>query len=327
LWDRFEEILIRKAEQGVEIKLLFDDLGSIAAAPKNIIKKLGIYGIQVKLFNPVHKYISRLYMNYRNHQKITVIDGNIGYTGGTNLADEYANLYPKLGHWKDTAVRLEGDAVWSLTVTFIKMWEFESDVTLNYESYRPIIQSYGEQGFYQPFTDGPINNLDNVAETIYRKIINNATEYVYIMTPYLIIDNTMKDALCTAAVSGTDVRIILPKIWDNRYVHMVTQSNYGDLLRAGVKIYEYSPGYIHAKTIISDDDHAVTGTINMDYRSFYLHYENGVWICGAPVLECIKKDMVDTFDICEEILFDDWIRRPLHIKILQAVLRFYAVLL
>jgi cardiolipin synthase len=242
LWDRFEEILIRKAEQGVEIKLLFDDLGSIAAAPKNIIKKLGIYGIQVKLFNPVHKYISRLYLNYRNHQKITVIDGNIGYTGGTNLADEYANLYPKLGHWKDTAVRLEGDAVWSLTVTFIKMWESESDVTLNYESYRPIIQSYGEQGFYQPFTDGPINNLDNVAETIYRKIINNATEYVYIMTPYLIIDNTMKDALCTATVSGTDVRIILPKIWDKWYVHMVTQSNYGDLLRAGVMIYEYSPG-------------------------------------------------------------------------------------
>ena len=146
------------------------------------------------------------------------------------------------------------------------------------------------------------------------------------MTPYLVIDNTMKEALCTAALSGTDIRIIVPKIWDKWYVHMVTQSNYGDLLRAGVRIYEYSPGYVHAKTIISDDDHAVTGTINMDYRSFYLHYENGVWICGAPVLEYIKKDMTNTFDVCEEMLLDDWMRRPLRIKCLQTVLRLYAVL-
>jgi cardiolipin synthase len=161
---------------------------------------------------------------------------------------------------------------------------------------------------------------------MYRKIINTANKYVYITTPYLVIDNTMMEALCTAALGGTDVRIITPKIWDHWYVHMVTQSNYGELLEAGVKIYEYTPGYIHAKTIISDDDHAVTGTINMDYRSFYLHYENGVWICGAPVLEIIKKDIIDTFDVSEEIFLEAWLNRPWYVKVGQKILRLFAVL-
>jgi len=326
LWKKFEELMIRKAEQGVEIRLMFDDLGSIVTAPDNLIKRLAGHGIQAKRFNPVHRYVSRLYINYRNHQKIAVIDGNVGYTGGTNLADEYANIYPKHGHWKDTAIRLEGDAVWSLTVAFLQMWESESNNNSDYEVYRPTYSCDG-QGFYQPFTDGPVNNPDNPAEVMYRTIINNAKDYVYITTPYLVIDNTMMEALCTVALGGTDVRIITPKIWDHWYVHMVTQSNYGELLAAGVKIYEYTPGYIHAKTIISDDDHAVTGSINMDYRSFYLHFENSVWICGAPVLKDIKRDIEETFEVCEEIRLDDWLRRPWYVKCLQTVLRLFAVLL
>jgi len=326
LWDRIEDVLIRKAGQGVDVRLMFDDLGSIVTAPDNLIKKLKKHNIQAMRFNPVHRYISRLYLNYRNHQKITVIDGNIGYTGGTNIADEYANIYPKHGHWKDTAIRLEGDAVWSLTVTFLQMWESESNTVTDYEVYRPTISGEG-QGFYQPFSDGPVNNPDNPAEVMYRTIINNAKDYVYITTPYLVIDNTMLEALCTAAQGGTDVRIITPKIWDHWYVHTVTRSNYGELLESGVRIYEYTPGYMHAKTIISDDDHAVMGSINMDYRSFHLHYENGVWICGTPVLQEIKKDICDTFEVCEEINLDEWLRRPWYVKFIQTILRVFAVLL
>ena len=327
IWDKFEDVLVRKARQGVEIRLMYDDLGSIITAPDDLPEKLKAFDIQVAQFNPVQRHISRLYINYRNHQKITVIDGNIAYTGGANLADQYANLFPKHGHWKDTAIRLEGDAVWSLTVAFLQMWESESEEKIIYANYRPSKSSSNSAGYYQPFTDGPVNNPDNPAEVLYRKLINNAKNYVYITTPYLIIDNTMMDSLCNAALGGTDVRIITPKIWDQWYVHMVTQSNYGELLRSGVRVYEYTPGFIHAKTIISDDEHAVTGTINMDYRSFYLHYENGVWICGSPVLADIKNDIMDTFDISEEIQLEAWSHRPLRIKIIQAVLRLFAVLL
>ena len=325
LWDRFEKLLISKASQGVEVRLLFDDFGSIVTAPNNLIKRLASHGIPAKRFNPVHRYLSRLYANYRNHQKIAVIDGNVGYTGGTNLADEYANYYPKLGHWKDTAIRLEGDAVWSLTVTFLQMWESESSEMSDYEAYRPAY-SCETRGFLQPFADGPTNNFDNPAEVMYRTIINNAREYVYITTPYLVIDNTMMKALCAAAQSGADVRIITPSVWDHWYVHMVTRSNYGELLAAGARIYEYTPGYIHAKTIISDDDNAVIGSINMDYRSFHMHFENGVWICGAPVLGDIKRDIEETFDVCKEILLDEWRRRPWYVKVMQTILRPFAVL-
>lgn len=325
LWDRIHEVLRRKAGQGVEVRLMYDDFGSIITAPVNLIKELERENIKVVAFNPVHRYVSRLYINYRNHQKIAVVDGSIGYTGGTNLADEYANIYAKLGHWKDTAIRLEGDAVWSLTVTFLQMWEAEMGIQEDYLNYRPELKITGD-GFYQPFSDGPVNEPHNPAEAVYRQIIASATEYVYITTPYLIIDSSMTNALSLAAMGGVDVRIITPGIGDHWYVHMVTRSNYGKLMEAGVRIYEYSPGYIHAKTIISDDEHGVTGSINMDYRSFYLHFENGVWICGGPVLEDIKKDITETFRVCREISLEEWKRRPWYIKFMQTILRLFAPL-
>lgn len=325
LWERIHEALRRKAAQGVEVRILFDDFGSIITAPNNLIRQLESEGIQARAFNPVHRYISRLYLNYRNHQKIAVIDGNIGYTGGTNLADEYANLYPKHGHWKDTAIRLNGDAVWSLTVTFLQMWEAENGKPEDYTEYKPTVRMKAD-GFFQPFADGPVNNPRNPAETMYSQVISNAKDYVYITTPYLVIDDAMIKTLCTAAMGGTDVRIVTPKIWDHWYVHMVTRSNYGRLLEAGVRIYEYTPGYIHAKTIISDDDQAITGSINMDYRSFNLHFENGVWICGAPVLKKIKEDITATFKVCEEINLEKWKQRPWQEKFLQSLLRLFAPL-
>ena len=325
LWDRVYDVLKRKAAQGVEVRILYDDAGSIFALPDEFETDIAGDGIHALPFNPVRRYISRLYVNYRNHQKITIIDGNIAYTGGTNIADEYVNLYPKYGHWKDTAVRLEGDAVWSQTVMFLQMWEVESGLGEDYQQYRPDSIVEGD-GYYQPFTDGPVNEPDNPAEATYRYMITNAHEYVYITTPYLVVDNAMLGILCMAAVSGADVRIVTPKNSDHWYVHAVTRFNYGRLLEAGVRIYEYSPGYIHAKTILSDDDHAITGSINMDYRSFYLHFENGIWICGAPVLQDIKKDMLDTFEVSEEITLETWKARSWSVKLLQAVLRLFAPL-
>jgi cardiolipin synthase len=326
LWDRFHKVLKRKASQGVDVRLLFDDMGSIIVLPDNLLRELKNEKIMAHRFNPVHKHISRFYVNYRNHQKIAVIDGNIGYIGGTNLADEYANLYTKHGHWKDTAIRMEGDAVWSLTITFLQMWMSETGIQEDCFLYRPTVEMKGD-GFYLPFSDGPVNNPDNPAEMMYLKMIFNAKDYVYITTPYLVIDNPMLDALCAAARGGVEVRIITPKIWDHWYVHMVTRSNYGRLIEAGVRIYEYTPGYIHAKTIISDDEHAITGSINMDYRSFYLHFENGVWMCGTPVLKDIIRDLNETFKVCEKISLEEWKNRPLHIKILQAFLRLFIPLL
>ncbi|HQP24720.1 MAG TPA: cardiolipin synthase [Smithellaceae bacterium] len=326
LWDRVHEILKLKAAQGVEVRFLYDDLGSIFTLPKDFVKSLSADRISAQRFNPAHKYLSRLYLNFRNHQKIVVIDGRIGYTGGTNLADEYANLYEKHGHWKDAAIRLTGEAVWGLTVTFLQMWEAETELPEDYERYHPRTDVAGH-GFYQPFDDGPVNHEHNPAEAVYRQTIHSAQSYVWITTPYLVIDEIMIDALSTAAVGGVDVRIVTPKIWDHWYVHMVTRSNYGRLLESGVRIYEYTPGYIHAKTILSDDIHAVTGSINMDYRSFYLHFENGVSIYGAPVLQEIKSDMLAIFMVSEEISLEQWERRPYRVKILQSFLRLFIPLL
>lgn len=325
LWDRIHGLLRQKARQGVEVRVLFDDLGSITKISDSVVSELQREGIQVLRFNPVHKHIFRLLINYRNHQKIAVIDGNIGYVGGTNIADEYVNITHPLGHWKDTAIRLEGAAVWGLTVTFLQMWDTESNLQSDYRRYAPADRA-GGTGFFQPFADGPVNNPQNPAAEMYSQIIAGARQYVYIATPYLVIDNSMKDTLCMAAKGGVDVRIATPKQWDHWYVHMVTQSNYGDLLAAGVRIYEYSPGFLHAKMILSDDDNGVIGSINMDYRSFFLHFENGVWICGAPVLQDIKKDMMDIFAVSEEIQLEEWKNRPPYKKIAQDILRIFAPL-
>lgn len=324
LWDRVFEILKRKAAQGVEIRLMYDDAGSIVTVPKDFISTVSAYNIQVMRYSPIHRYISQLHINYRNHQKIAVIDGHIGYTGGTNLADEYANIYPKHGHWKDTAIRLEGEAVWSLTVFFLQLWDAESGERTDYARYK-CNQTAGDEGYFQPFMDGPVNNPENPAEVMYRTIIANAKDYVYITTPYLVIDNTMMALLCSAAQSGVDVRLITPKVWDHWYVHTVSRSNYPELLQAGVKVYEYTPGYIHAKTIISDDDHCITGSINMDYRSFNLHFENGVWICGAPVIKNMKDDILNTFAVCEEMTLEKMEKRPWYIKVAETILRIFAI--
>lgn len=335
LWDKVHAVLVRKAAAGVEVRLLYDDVGSMFFFSAQFKARLRREGIQVMAFGEAQRLLSRFYVNYRNHQKIAIIDGRVGYTGGTNLADEYANIYPKHGHWKDTAIRMEGPAVWSMTVTFLEMWETESGIAEDYRNYRtepvPAVvvppDSTSGEGFCQPFSDGPVNNPNNPAEMMYRQMIASAKRTVYITTPYLIIDDAMMDTLCMAAQGGVDVRIATPRIWDHWYVHVVTRSNYRRLVEAGVRVYEYVPGFLHAKTLICDDDHALTGSVNMDYRSFHLHFENAVWLCGVPVLAEIKQDFLDTLAVCEEVTLDSLRQISWPRRLLQSFFRLLAPLL
>lgn len=241
-------------------------------------------------------------MNYRDHRKITVVDGNVGFCGGINIADEYINRYEKHGHWKDTAVLLRGDGVWNLTALFLSLWNFSKPTDEEFDQFKPTI-SCESDGFVQPFGDSPLDRL-NVSEETYMQIISRATRYVYITTPYLILDNEMTTALSIAARSGVDVRILTPHVPDKWYVHEVTRSFYQPLLDAGVKIYEYTPGFIHAKMYVSDDEVAVVGTANMDYRSFYLHFECGVCFYQSSLIQDVKQDFLQTLTLSQQIPLD-----------------------
>ncbi|OQB15753.1 MAG: putative cardiolipin synthase YwiE [Firmicutes bacterium ADurb.Bin193] len=324
IWDRLYEVLKRKAAEGVEIRIMYDDAGSITTNTRSFVSELKTDGIKHIAFNPMYRYVDRLYFNYRNHQKIAVIDGNIAYTGGINIGDEYANLYKKHGHWKDCAVRLEGEGAWGLTRIFLEMWEFSGGVETNdYSIYYPTKKGVGK-GFYQPFADGPTNNPRNPAETMYIQMIANAKDFVYITTPYLTPDERLTDTMITAAKSGVDIRIVTPNIFDHWYTRFITRSYYDHLLKNGVKIYEYTPGFMHSKMILSDGKSAIVGSVNLDYRSFYLHYECGVWMCNVPLAEDIKKDFENIFGVSDEISLERWRKRPWTDKAIEMGLRVFA---
>lgn len=327
IWDKMHEILVQKIKAGIEVKFLYDDFGAMIRTGKHFRRELEEEGFEISVFNPIHKYTDKLYMNYRSHQKILVIDGNIGYTGGFNLADEYANLIERFGVWKDNAIRMEGGAVWGLTVTFLQMWEVsQGRAEIDFERYRPTVTEPKGDVYCQVISDGPANNPNNPIENTYMQMIQYAEKYLYITTPYLIIEEHMQEALIMAVKSGVDVRIITPNIADKKRVKLITNFNYGMLLRSGIKIYEYTPGFIHAKTILNDTC-GIIGTINMDYRSFYLHYENGVWMSGESVLKSIKADMDKTIALSREVTYDEWINRPFIMKVCQMVLNLFATLM
>lgn len=327
IWQDILEVLTRKVQEGVEVKLLFDDFGTLRINTHAFKKDIKARGIEMCIFNPIHQDVARLSFNYRNHQKMTIIDGNIGYTGGFNLADEYANHITRFGHWKDSGIRLYGEGVYSFTCFFLEMWRISNQgVEINDADYKPCV-AVREEGYVQPFMGGPHRNPHNPTEGAYTRMINKARDYVYITTPYLVLDQKMLGDLRSAAESGVDVRIIVPKIYDKWYVYMVNVSNYGKLMAAGVRIYEYDPGFIHAKNVIADDECAICGTINMDYRSFYLHYECGVFISETSAVQDMKEDFMRTLEKCSEMDLESWSKRPVGNKIVQAALKLLSPLL
>lgn len=326
LWDKVHEILKRKVAQGVEVKFLYDDFGAAVRTRKYFKQILEHEGMEVRVFNPVHKYAGELYMNYRSHQKIVVVDGEVGFTGGFNLADEYANLIERFGVWKDTGVRLIGDAVWNLTVVFLQMWEASAEEKehVDYLKYKRMAAVTGDT-CCQVISDGPANNPNNPIERIYNQMITFSDRYLYITTPYLVIEDYMKESLIEAVRRGVDVRIVTPNIPDKKYAKLLTNYNYGSLLKQGIRIYEYTPGFIHAKQILTENA-AIVGTINMDYRSFYLHYENGVWMSGEQIQNALKLDFENLFATGREISYDEWKNRPRSWKIIQPLLNLFSTL-
>ncbi len=327
VWSDILEVLTRKVKEGVEVKLLFDDFGTLRINTQAFRRDLKSRGIEMSIFNPIHRDMVRMSFNYRNHKKITVIDGNIGYTGGFNLADEYANYIERFGHWKDSGIRLYGDGVYSFTCFFLNMWRIvNKNVRINDADYRPQAHVF-QEGYVQPFMGGPHRNPHNPTEGVYTRMINKARDYIYITTPYLVLDQSMRDDLTSAAQSGVDVCIIVPRIYDKWYVYMVNVSNYGKLMEAGVHIYEYKPGFIHAKNVIADDECAICGTINTDYRSFYLHYECGVFLSEMEAVKDMKEDFLRTLEECEEMDLAHWSKRPIGNKVMQAALKVLSPLL
>lgn len=326
LWDRIHSVLLSKIQQGVKVLFMYDDFGAMFRTNKFFQEQLEDEGFEVKIFNPVHKYIDKLYMNFRSHQKIVVIDGIIGYTGGMNIADEYANYIQRFGVWKDTAVRIKGNAVDGLINTFLQMWNISDGK--GYYEYNDFSvaknENYGNT-YCHVISDGPANNPDNPIENVYRQMVYYSKEFLYITTPYLIIEDDMYNAIESAVKSGVDVRIITPKIPDKKMVKLLTNYNYGRLLKAGARIYEYTPGFIHAKMIVNESS-AIVGTINMDYRSFYLHYECGAWMCSKDVVYDVKNDILNTIKVSEEITYEEWKNRPLRTKIYQSFLSLFKTL-
>lgn len=328
MWGSILEILKEKASMGVDVRVIYDDIGSLLTLPYRYDKKLEAMGIKCCVFNPLIPLLS-IKLNNRDHRKIAVIDGHTGFTGGINLADEYIHKIKKYGHWKDSAIMLKGDAVWSLAVIFLSMWDYIRGVEENFKKFKPDA-THGNpidiDGYVQPFTDNPLDG-EAVGETVYLNLIYKAKRYVYITTPYLIIGNEMVTALTSAAKCGVDVRIITPYYSDKWFVHEVTRSCFNFLIESGVRIYEYLPGFIHSKTYVVDDEYGVVGTINMDFRSLYMHFECGVWMYNSGSIKDIKEDFQNTLLMCKQIKREDLEKIRWYRKLLRVVLRVFSPLM
>ena len=299
MWNGILDILAEKAQSGVEVRVMYDDMGSVAKLPMTYPKKLKKLGIQCVKFNPFRPVLSGIHNN-RDHRKITVIDGKVGFVGGANLADEYINVTSPFGHWKDSAVRLKGEVVKSLTLMFLTAYQLQTGRVEEIGQYIPQeFETYESEGCVQPYLDGPAPAYKHhIGENVYINLINAAQNYLYITTPYLIIDHELQTALRSAALRGVDVRIVTPHIPDKKLVFNITRSNYKPLMDCGVKIYEYKPGFVHAKNFLADDKVGVVGTINLDYRSLTHHYECAVWLHKVAALSTLKEDFDRTFGEC-----------------------------
>ena len=317
-WDTVLDVLKRKVAEGVEVLLMYDDMGSIGTLPRNYYKELRRYGIRAVAFNPVRPRLNPK-LNYRDHRKVCIIDGNVAISGGLNMADEYINKSVRFGHWKDNCFILRGDGVWNYTFMFLQLWSYSAPEEYQVDDFGPYmptqIPSGGGDGYIQSFGDSPLDEF-TVAENVYISLINSARRYVWISTPYLILDSSMANALILASRSGVDVRIITPSIPDKKSVYAHTRANYRRLLANGVRIFEYEPGFIHSKMFVADDCTAIVGTANMDFRSFFLHFESGTIFYGGRIVGAVRDDFNGTFGLCKEITLREYEARPWGQKVL-----------
>ena len=322
-------LLERKAQQGLDVRLIYDDLGCFMSLPADYHRQLEQKGIKCFVFNRFRPILSSL-QNNRDHRKIVSIDGKVAFTGGVNLADEYANVVERFGHWKDAAIMLEGEGAWSLTLIFLQMWNMSPShaADASYGSFYPWKESpcpVPPDGFVQPYADSPIDE-ENVGEHVYIQIINKAKKYVYITTPYLVPDDNLLSALALAAKSGVDVRIITPHRWDKWFVAIISRSYYRQLISAGVKVYEYTSGFNHGKTFVCDDVVATVGTTNLDYRSLYLHFECGVLVYQGGAVQAVKEDFLRTVPKSHEMTLKECARNAFQ-RVAPDVLRIFAPLM
>ena len=323
-WDSILAILKEKAKAGVDVRVLYDDIGCMATLPGNYAKRLAKDGIHATPYSRLKGHADSEFNN-RNHRKILVIDGTVGYTGGVNIADEYIGVVEKYGHWKDVGLRLEGEAVWELTQLFLVDWGMNRKKA-EIPTYPCFPKQEGHQnGYVIPFGDGPKPLYDrNVGKTVIQELISCATQYVYITTPYLIIDNDLCTTLENAALRGVDVKLVVPHIPDKKLVFAMTRSFYPRLMKAGVNIYEYTPGFIHAKCYLVDDLYAMVGTINLDYRSLVHHFENGVWMYATSCIPHIKADIEETLALSTQVPY----KAPSpFLRFFRSIGRFFAPLL
>ena len=328
-WHRIQQVLEDRVKAGVEVRVFYDDMGSIGFINTDFTKKMEAVGIRCRVFNPFMPGLN-LFLNNRDHRKITVIDGKVGFTGGYNLANEYFNLTHPYGQWKDTGIRLEGDAVRSLTVTFLEMWNAVSDKDENDTDFEQFLPKYPYEaqqiGFVQPYADSPLDN-EQVGEEVYISMVNKAEKYCWFMTPYLIITDEMTHALTLAAKRGVDVRIITPGIPDKKQIYSITRSFYHGLVKDGVRIYEWTPGFCHAKMSVADDCMATCGTINLDYRSLYHHFENGCFMADCDAVLDIRNDLQETMKECREVTEKYRTGRSAYLRLGQLFMRLFAGLL
>jgi cardiolipin synthase len=330
MWDEILGILERKVKEGVEVRFMYDGMCSLTLLPNGYVKQLQEKGINAKEFSPI-KPVLTTYQNNRDHRKILVVDGHTAFTGGVNLADEYINRKVRFGHWKDTGVMLKGDAVTSFTMMFLEMWDISEKEPDDYGKYLKDPEYFyplelSREGFVIPYGDSPLDG-ETIGKQVYLDIIHSAKQYVYIMTPYLILDYEMVKALTFAAKRGVETVIIMPRIPDKKYAFLLARSHYLELIRAGVQIREYKPGFVHAKVFSSDGTKAVVGTINMDFRSLYLHFECAVYLYRNEVIRGIDRDFKDTLEKCRIVSLEDVRNYPWYERFAGRALRLFAPLM
>lgn len=327
-FERIKEVMFQKAKEGVEVRIFYDDMGSVGFLDKKFKKEMEENHIQCRIFNEFSP-LKVFFINNRDHRKITVIDGKVGYTGGYNMADEYFDIIHPFGEWKDTGIKLVGPAVNSLTLIFLENWNGieHTDSAEDIKKYIVDNSNYEAEekdGVIIPYADGPIDR-EPMAESVYLNLIRDAKRFIFISTPYLLITDDMTRELCDAVKRGVDVRLVTPGIPDKKIVYRMTRSYYMSLAKAGVKIYEYKPGFVHAKMMLVDDEIATVGTINFDYRSLYHHFENACLISGYKCLHDIHEDFMDMMKKSRYVT--NFHAKKKHLTLLEIILRLFAPLM